>query len=249
MRKIDLTGKRFGNLVVIAEADDYVSPKGYKKKMWTCICDCGLETIVMGSHLKSGHTISCGCQQLNKLKPRVATSLVGQKFGMLTVLERKPNRQVGKNSRVVWSCLCDCGNKTDVLSMLLKQGSIKSCGCLSMSHAERIMINYLTDHNFKFVREFKCLELTGIDGGVLSFDFVILDDENNIIKFIELDGEQHYKPVDYFGGLEKFNKVVINDNIKNKWCLDNGYELLRINISKCTTDKSFINLYDFHLLN
>lgn len=69
MRKIDLTGKRFGNLVVIAEADDYVSPKGYKKKMWTCICDCGLETIVMGSHLKSGHTISCGCQQLNKLKP------------------------------------------------------------------------------------------------------------------------------------------------------------------------------------
>jgi len=75
------------------------------------------------------------------------------------------------------------------------------------------------------------------------------DDENNIIKFIELDGEQHYKPVDYFGGLEKFNKVVINDNIKNKWCLDNGYELLRINISKCTTDKSFINLYDFHLLN
>lgn len=91
--------------------------------------------------------------------------------------------------------------------------------------------------------------MTGIDGGVLSFDFVILDDENNIIKFIELDGEQHYKPVDYFGGLEKFNKVVINDNIKNKWCLDNGYELLRINISKCTTDKSFINLYDFHLLN
>lgn len=216
MRKIDLTGKRFGNLVVIAEADDYVSPKGYKKKMWTCICDCGLKTIVMGSHLKSGHTISCGCQQLNKLKPRVATSLVGQKFGMLTVLERKPNRQVGKNSRVVWSCLCDCGNKTDVLSILLKQGSIKSCGCLSMSHAERIMINYLTDHNFKFVREFKCLELTGIDGGVLSFDFVILDDENNIIKFIELDGEQHYKPVDYFGGLEKFYKVVINDNIKNK---------------------------------
>lgn len=249
MRKIDLVNNRFGNLVVISESHDYISPKGYKKKMWKCICDCGLETTVMGSHLKSGHTTSCGCQKLKKLKPKTTKSLVGQKFGMLTVLERKPNRQVGKNSRVVWSCLCDCGNKSDVLSILLKQGSVKSCGCLNVSHAERIMIDYLSTNNFKFLRELKFPDLVGCDGGQLSFDFAIINDDGDIIKFIELDGVQHYKPVAYFGGVEKFNKVVINDGVKNDWCLKNGYELVRINISNCTTDKSFINLYDAYLLN
>ena len=28
---------------------------------WLCKCNCGNETIVTTSHLKSGHTISCGC--------------------------------------------------------------------------------------------------------------------------------------------------------------------------------------------
>lgn len=41
MHKIDMIGKRFNRLTVIAYAADYVSPKG---KHWTnclCRCDCG----------------------------------------------------------------------------------------------------------------------------------------------------------------------------------------------------------------
>lgn len=34
--------------------------------MWDCICDCGKCCTVLGDHLRSGHTISCGCYNLEK---------------------------------------------------------------------------------------------------------------------------------------------------------------------------------------
>jgi len=56
MRFIDLTGNRYGNLVVMRKSDDGKSPI-----RWICHCDCGNETIVQGGNLKNGHTQSCGC--------------------------------------------------------------------------------------------------------------------------------------------------------------------------------------------
>lgn len=54
---IDLTGKRFGRLTVIAE--NGVTKHG--KILWLCRCNCGNECTVTGNHLKSNHTRSCGC--------------------------------------------------------------------------------------------------------------------------------------------------------------------------------------------
>lgn len=65
MRKfIDLTGQKFGRLTVLGRADDYVDPKGNKAIQWLCLCECGNRRKVQSSHLKDGHTKSCGC--LNK---------------------------------------------------------------------------------------------------------------------------------------------------------------------------------------
>lgn len=49
---IDLTGQRFGKLVV----DQYLN-----KSMWQCSCDCGQRPTVKGQSLRDGHTKSCGC--------------------------------------------------------------------------------------------------------------------------------------------------------------------------------------------
>lgn len=57
MRKIDLTGQRFGRLVVLCENG---RSKG-GKVLWLCRCDCGNEVIVQCSNLKTGNTASCGC--------------------------------------------------------------------------------------------------------------------------------------------------------------------------------------------
>ena len=53
---VDLTGKRFGRLVV---NDLYDRNNGVIR--YECICDCGNQTVVRASNLRSGHTKSCGC--------------------------------------------------------------------------------------------------------------------------------------------------------------------------------------------
>lgn len=44
---------------------------------------------------------------------------------------------------------------------------------------------------------------------------------------IEFDGQQHFKQVKAFGGLDKFSKQKENDDIKNIFCECNGISLLR----------------------
>jgi hypothetical protein len=66
-QKIDLTGKRFGRLVVIAYAG------GGK---WLCICDCGTRVVVRGRCLREGQTNSCGCLK------RELSSARAKKHGM-----------------------------------------------------------------------------------------------------------------------------------------------------------------------
>lgn len=59
----DLTGKQFGRLTVIEQADDNILPCGQHKTMWLCECSCKEHNrvIVRAGHLKSGRTNSCGC--------------------------------------------------------------------------------------------------------------------------------------------------------------------------------------------
>ena len=61
----DLTGQVFGRLTVIERAPNYITPKGQSKTVWHCKCNCGNDDdiLVMGTHLRSGHTVSCGCIQ------------------------------------------------------------------------------------------------------------------------------------------------------------------------------------------
>jgi hypothetical protein len=56
MKKMELTGMRFGRLVVTAPADT----DGWRSR-WHCRCDCGGERVVLGQCLVQGQTKSCGC--------------------------------------------------------------------------------------------------------------------------------------------------------------------------------------------
>lgn len=58
---IDLTGMRFGHLLVLYRAPDKIRKDGRKQVMWHCLCDCGKECDVYGTSLRCGLTISCGC--------------------------------------------------------------------------------------------------------------------------------------------------------------------------------------------
>ena len=54
---------------------------------------------------------------------------IGKRFGLLTVV-RQVERPDLKSKHIMWECLCDCGNITDVASTDLKRSvKNKSCGC------------------------------------------------------------------------------------------------------------------------
>ena len=60
-KKINLIGHVFGQLEVIAEAEDYVSPKnGRHRTQWICRCSCGRIKPIWTDSLKSGKTKRCG---------------------------------------------------------------------------------------------------------------------------------------------------------------------------------------------
>lgn len=56
-RRIDLTGKRFGRLVVL----EYALTSKHGGAYWLCLCDCGNKKIIKSQHLRSGHIVSCRC--------------------------------------------------------------------------------------------------------------------------------------------------------------------------------------------
>lgn len=58
---IDKTGKRFGLLLVLSEADRAVFPSGRTGRRVNCVCDCGNRTTKSLWALESGGTSSCGC--------------------------------------------------------------------------------------------------------------------------------------------------------------------------------------------
>ena len=62
----DLTGQRFGMLVVQYRAENQEHPSGQVSTMWHCKCDCGNEKDVVSSALYRGLVRSCGCNNTSK---------------------------------------------------------------------------------------------------------------------------------------------------------------------------------------
>lgn len=64
----DLTGQRFGRLIVLAFAG-----RQHRQLYWLCRCDCGNEKAVVRGSLTSGRSRSCGCLRSEKSAARRRT--------------------------------------------------------------------------------------------------------------------------------------------------------------------------------
>lgn len=130
----DLTGKRFGNLVVIRRDESSDRTK------WVCKCDCGNETSVFASNLINGHTKSCGCKWITGRKPKEIKE--GTRIGKLTVLRSLGIRSItyGDNyssTRQFFLVKCDCGNIKEISSSDLRV--VRSCGCIKRGRKPKLI--------------------------------------------------------------------------------------------------------------
>lgn len=242
-KMIDLTSQRFGKLVVIENMGKLDNRQYY----WKCQCDCGTIVIKEGSRLRSGNTKSCGCSQhdglkrYNKKQTEQSLIPVNTKFGKLTVLEAigyKPQYTGAIRNRMWYKCKCDCGNIHEVNGNQLKNGNTISCGLCLCSKGEFIIEQLLLKNNIIFNKEVILPELVAETGRRLRFDFAIYGQNDQLERLIEFDGRQHLTGPDttYWGRTtDTLESIKERDEIKNHFCLNHNYSLVRIPYSKLKT--------------
>jgi len=216
--KKEMIGKTFGNLLVLSEA-----PKNpnYANRCirYICRCVCGNIVEVNGGALRSGHTFSCGCSR----KGKDVKDLTGQKFGMLTVIDLA---FINKNHRAVWNCICDCGKTVQVSSHELLGNDTKSCGCIKKSLGEKIIEDVLKEIGLNYIPQFKFKNCKNINP--LSFDFAVLDNNNNLICLIEYQGDIHFITTGGWNTEQALKERQERDRIKKEYCLKNKIKLIEI---------------------
>lgn len=111
---------------------------------------------------------------------------------------------------------------------------LTGCGCpfCNLSKGELFIQKFLEDNNINHIRQAtfdRCIYKKK-----LRFDFYIPD----INICIEYDGQQHFRPVHWFGGKPAYEIQLVKDSIKTDFCLNNNMELIRF---KFSDSEEFIN--------
>ena len=221
-------GNTYGYLTVIARAENNKDGRA----QWLCKCKCGNEVIVLGKHLRSGNTKSCGCYQKERaIESNQSRSgdLTGKRFGKLVVLKEDGyvTHANGKRNRL-WLCQCDCGNQCHVQHQYLTFGDTSSCGCIN-SKGNMTIHRLLTLKQVKFETEYTFNDLFGDGGRQLRFDFAVLNNDNTLKCLIEYQGDIHYDTNHHgWNTKESFERRQIYDARKLEYCQNNNIKLYYI---------------------
>lgn len=213
---IDLTGQRFGRWTVLYRVQCSREDNTGHQTFWHCKCDCGKEKDVNSHLLRYGKSQSCGCLAFELTSKRLTKDLTNQRFHMLKVLYRSPNKD--STACAIWHCKCDCGNECDVASYYLLNGQY-SCGCMRQSKQEKVFDELLFNLDYEYQTQVKYDDLTGVSDGRLSYDFLLKYNGEDVC-FIECQGQQHYRPVDIFGGEEQFEVQQLHDELKREYAFE-----------------------------
>ena len=115
MRTPDLTGKRFGRLIVIEMEKQRISKNDIH---WLCKCDCGKQKFVTTGHLTSGTVKSCGCiKREQAIEKGTIAAKAATKHGMC-----------GSHLYTVWNVMRQrCNNPKNPYYKWYGQKGVKVC--------------------------------------------------------------------------------------------------------------------------
>ncbi len=195
-----------------------------------CICLCGTRRSVLRSSLLGNTSVSCGCYRRDvKRENSTAEDLSGRRFGLWKVESRGETRMYpGGGQVIMWNCVCECGTRKAVSRLALKSGESQSCGCLGEPgmRSESIVSKCLDDLGYTYVKQKKYDDLLGTKGKQLSYDFMVCLYDKYFL--VECQGEQHYKPIAFFGGEDVYAVQVEHDKRKREYCKSHDLPLLEI---------------------
>lgn len=217
--KIVQSNMQRGKQIHIGDKYGALTIKQIEPRRIYCQCECGKQRWINRQDLLSGDTKTCGCG-IGITSPSYINE-VGNKYGMLTVIEDAGR---DKNNRVLWKCLCDCGNYKIVLGKSLRAGLVKSCGCLH-SLGEQKINNILNNLQIGFISQKSFNDLKSKLGHYLFFDFYL----PNYNTVIEYQGEQHYKCNNRgWNNTINFKNTQERDELKRQYCEKYNIKLIEI---------------------
>lgn len=131
----------------------------------------------------------------------------------------------------------ECGNVIKVKPSKFLHRGTRCSECTRGSVGEREIKEYLDEEGeeYEYQKTFEGLTMKRD----LRIDFYL--PKYNLC--IEFDGEQHYYPVKFFGGLDKFKKLKESDGLKNEYCEHNKINMLRIPYTELGNVGSIIEDY------
>jgi len=178
------------------------------------------------SHRGSSH-----CKICNKDKQRVSINTINKRFedDSCTLLSKDY-----KNNQQKLHYVCSCGRE-NWKSWQKVQANGTCCKFCKRSKGESKISNFLIENKIKFDIEKKFDNLKSKKH--LKFDFY-LPDHNMCIEF---DGEQHFRPVDRFGGIKEFKYMVKRDLMKDEYCVQNKIHLIRISYKEYNNIDNILN--------
>lgn len=74
--------------------------------------------------------------------------ITGDKYGLLTVVEKAPHEVKGQTK---WLCICECGSTKVIRTNDLRSGKTLSCGCHRSANSK----SKATKHGLRFTREYR----------------------------------------------------------------------------------------------
>ena len=183
--------------------------------------------IVYSTGRRYNGTRSCGCKQGKQFKKAntagvIHEDLTGQILNGWKLIEKTFMKDSNRSELY----LCQSTIRPAFYDLLstrhLKDGYVAQAKLANnLSLNEQKILKLLKENNIHGKMQSSFIDCK--DKCLLPFDFFI---ENKYI--IEYDGEQHFKPIDFFGGEKYFNVQRAHDLIKNKYCFDNNTPIIRI---------------------
>lgn len=215
---------------LIEEAKDFEEHIRY-----ACINDDGYKYKVSLTSLIVGNK---GNNKFSATNPFAVENL--QKYCDDNYLEVKVLNQNVTNGKASFVFQCACGNTFETEAYkVMSCGKLRCSKCISKeSGLEKKTREWLEANSIAFVREYRFEDCRAKRS--LPFDFKCDTDKGVIL--IEVDGGQHYAPIQW-GGVKQFRIQKEHDSIKDEYCKENNLTLLRIPWWHFNTDRYTKDLY------
>lgn len=168
---------------------------------------------------------------------------IGDMFGYLEVMSEPFKKNNDSNHKYV-KCKCHNCGRPDLIDVRISHLIGKyhsrtiSCGCAQISSGELKIKEILEKNNIEYQMQYRIDDFSIY----APFDFAIFE-HGKLKKLIEFDGEQHFHPIEIFGGEEKFKQQQEIDKRKNDYCKENKITLVRIPYYKYDEIEKILNLY------